>query len=101
MTVGAQRSVYEKLGVKRVINAVGNATVLGGSTLGPKVKAAMEDAGQSFVEMEDLLDKSGKAVAALLGCEAALVTSGCFAAQVLGTAGIMSGKDPAKIARIP
>ena len=94
-------SVYEKLGVKRVINAVGNATVLGGSTLSPRVKAAMEEAGERFVEMEDLLEMSGNAVAQLLGSEAALVTSGCYAAQVLGSAAIMSGKDPAKIARLP
>lgn len=94
-------SVYESLGVKRVINAMGSMTILGGSMLSPKVRAAMEEANEHFVEMEELLDKSGKAIAGLLGAEAALVTSGCFAALVLGAAAIMAGKDPDKIARLP
>jgi L-seryl-tRNA(Ser) seleniumtransferase len=51
--------------------------------------------------MEELLKKSGQIIADLLGAEAALVTSGCFAALVQGAAGIMTGKDPAKIAQLP
>jgi len=95
------RSVYEELGVKRVINAIGSVTLLGGSMLTPKVQAAMVAANTSFVDMEELLDKSGKAIANLLGAEAAYVTSGCFAALVLSAAAIMTGKDPEKIARLP
>ena len=93
--------VYKELGVKRVINAMGSATLLGGSILSGKVQAAMEEANGCFVDMEELLDKSGKAVGELLGAEAALVTSGCFAALVLGAAAIMTGKDKEKIARLP
>ena len=93
--------VYKELGVKRIINAVGSATLLGGSTLPGKVQAVMEEANECFVDMEELLEKSGKAVAELLGAEAALVTSGCFAALVLGAAAIMTGKDEEKIARLP
>jgi len=95
------QGVYEELGVKRIINAAGNLTMLGGSILAPQVRAAMEAANESFVEMEELLDKSGQAIADLLGVEAALVTSGCFAALVQGAAGIMTGKDLEKIARLP
>ena len=93
--------VYKELGVKRVINTVANLTLLGGSILSGKVQAAMEEANECFVDMEELLDKSGKAVGELLGAEAALVTSGCFAALVLGAAAIMTGKDKEKIARLP
>lgn len=93
--------VYKELGVKRVINIVGSTTLLGGSILSSKVKAAMEEANECFVDMEELLDKSGKAVGELLGAEAALVTSGCFAALVLGAAAIMTGKDKEKVARLP
>lgn len=93
--------VYKELGVKRVINIVGGLTLLGGSILSGKMKAAMEEANECFVDMEELLDKSGKAVGELLGAEAALVTSGCFAALVLGAAAIMTGKDKEKVARLP
>ncbi|MCS7206979.1 MAG: aminotransferase class V-fold PLP-dependent enzyme [Dehalococcoidia bacterium] len=93
--------IYEALGVRRVINAAGSMTILGGSMLSPRVLAAMEEANESFVDMEELLTKSGQVIARILGAEAALVTSGCYAALVLGAAGIMTGTDPARIARLP
>lgn len=96
-----QRSVYEELGVTRIINARGNATLVGGSTLSPTVTDAMKEANEYYVEMEDLLEKSGVAVAKILGAEAALITSGCFAALVLGASAIMAGRNPANVAQLP
>jgi len=93
--------IYESLGVKRVINGMGNVTLLGGSTLSPTVLAAMEEANGTFVDMEQLLARSGEAVARILGAEAALVTCGCFSAMVMGAAAIMVGKDPVRIPRLP
>ena len=101
MNTAKTPEVYKELSVKRVINTMGSATLLGGSILSGKMQAAMEEANECFVDMEELLDKSGKAVSELLGAEAALVTSGCFAAQVLGAAAIMTGKDKEKVARLP
>ena len=100
MTIRA-KSIYDELGVRRVINAAGSGTILGGSALSPSIQDAMEKANENFVLMEELLEKSGQAIADVLGAEAALVTSGCFAALVLGAAGIMTGKDPEKIRRLP
>ncbi len=101
MRVAGTTGVYDDLGVKLIINAMGIMTMLGGSTIGPRVRAAMEEANESFVDMAELLDKSGRTIAGLLSSEAALVTSGAFAALVLGAAGIMTGKDPERIARLP
>lgn len=101
MRVAGTTGVYDDLGVKPIINAMGIMTMLGGSTIGPRVRAAMDEANESYVDMADLLDKSGRAIAGLLGSEAALVTSGAFAALVLGAAGIMTGKDQERIARLP
>lgn len=95
------RDVYGELGLKRVVNAMGNVTVLGGSMLADSVQAAVAEANESFVDMEDLLEKSGAAIAGMLGAQAALVTSGCYAGLVLGAAAIMTGKDPQRIARLP
>lgn len=99
--MGESKDIYERLGVTRVINASGNQTVLGGSSLSSGVRQAMDDANGSYVAMEDLLVKVGDHIAGLLGSEAALVTSGCFAALVQGTAAIMTGQDPAKISQLP
>lgn len=93
--------IYQELGVRRAINAMGNVTLLGGTITSPGVQRAMEAANQYFVPMAELQEKSGQAIAKLLGMERAYVTSGCFAALVLGIAGIMTGNDPEKIARLP
>jgi hypothetical protein len=55
--------VHEQLGVRSVINALGSATVLGGSTPTPVVKEAMEQASLHYVEMRELLEKSGDFIA--------------------------------------
>ena len=94
-------NVLEKLGVRRVINAQGNATVLGGSTPPPEVQAAMDEANENWVEMRELLEKSGEFIAGVLGTESAYVTSGCAAALTLSTAACMAGDDPDKIGRLP
>jgi D-glucosaminate-6-phosphate ammonia-lyase len=94
-------TIYDELGVTPVINAAGHYTTLGGATPSPRVKAAMDSATRYFVQMSELLEKSGKILAGLLGAEAAYVTSGAAAALALGTASCITGKDPAKIAQLP
>ena len=101
MQAATATSIYEELGVKPVINARGNATVLGGSTPSPKVKAAMEQAERYFVDMQDLLAKTGEMIAGLLGVEAAYVTPGAAAAMALGTAACVTGTDIDKMAQLP
>jgi len=94
-------SLYERLGVKPIINARGNNTVLGGSTPSPRVRQAMIDAERYYVEMEQLMDRAGERVAELLSCEAAYITPGAAAALALGTAACISGSDVDKVARLP
>ncbi len=96
-----ENNVYTRLGARPVINAGGNTTVWGGSTPSPVVMRAMEDAGKSFVEMEELLETSGARIADLLGAEAAYATAGCYAALVLSTAACVTGNDPEKSAQLP
>ena len=93
--------VYEKLGVRRIINAWGVATELGGWTPTVRVMQAMEEANESQVDMQELLRKSGDFIANLLGVESAFITSGGAAAQALSTAACMAGTDQEKIARLP
>ena len=89
---------YSKLGIKPVINAVGNQTVYGGSTPVGAVKEAMELSESNYVVMEELFQKSGDHIAKLLGTEAGYVTSGAAAAITLSVAGCMAGTDREKIA---
>ena len=93
--------VYERLGVRRVINAWGVSTELGGWSQTENVTRAMEEANHGTVEMRELLQKSGDFIADLLGVEAAFVTSGAAAAQALSVAACMAGTDPGRIAQLP
>jgi L-seryl-tRNA(Ser) seleniumtransferase len=94
-------SVYETLGVKRVINASGTMTALGGSVMPPEVVAAWADASRHFVDLVDLQNKVGSRIAQLIGVEAAMVTTGAAGAILLGTAAAVTGRDARLIKRLP
>ena len=94
-------SVYEALGVREVISCRGPSTVIGNSLVRPEVLEVMAEASKASVDMSELLAAAGRRVATLTGAEAAYVTSGAAAALLLSTAACVTGKDPAKIARIP
>jgi L-seryl-tRNA(Ser) seleniumtransferase len=79
-------SLYEELGVRKVINASGAKTHLGGSIPDLKVMNAMKEASQSFVIMMELMEKTGEIIAKVTNAEAGLITSGSSAALVLATA---------------
>src|ERR1019366_5065232 len=62
---------------------------------------AMEEVSQSFVDMDDLLDKVNSRIAQILGVEAAHVTSGAGAGLALSAAACMTGSDQSKIEMLP
>jgi D-glucosaminate-6-phosphate ammonia-lyase len=101
MDTARARALYTDLGAVPVINALGNRTMLGGSAPSATVRAAMELAGRYYVDMDQLLEGSGRVVAELLGCEAALVTPGCSSALLLGTVACVAGSDPEHMAQLP
>ena len=101
MTQHRGSSIYEELGVRPIINAGGSLTRVGGSSPPPEVQAAMEAAGASFVQMDELEERAGEAIARELDVPAAYVTSGAASALVLATAAIMAGDDLDKITRLP
>jgi len=97
----AVRDVYKELGVHPLLNAAGTYTALGGSCMRPEVVEAMAAAAKQFVPLLDLQGAVGRKIATLIGCEAAMVTSGAASALTLGTAACVAGKDAEKIRRLP
>jgi len=93
--------VYDKFGVKKVINAQGTLTRLGGSLMEGPVLEAMAEAARHFVDLNELQEKAGERVAQLLGVEAAYICSGAAAGLTLATAACVAGADPANIRRLP
>ena len=92
---------YEALGIKKVINAAGTYTVYGGSLVLPEVIKAMEAASKYFVEIDELLVKTGKYIANLVGAEAALITAGAAAGLTLSSAACIAGSKPENIKALP
>src|SRR5215210_5271039 len=101
MAVQTQLGVYEKLGVKRIINGWGTITRVGGSLMPLEVVEAIAEAARSFVDIDELYLRAGEVVAKHTGAEAGLVTTGCAASLMLGTAAAVAGMDPAKHRRLP
>jgi L-seryl-tRNA(Ser) seleniumtransferase len=93
--------IYDKLAIKKLINAEGTLTTLGGSLMEPVVLEAMFEASKHFVDLNEMLEKSGEYVANLLGVEAGYITSGATAGLTLSTAACITGTDPAKIKQLP
>src|SRR6266550_6473554 len=97
----SERDFFRELGVRTFINAAGTYTLLSASLMLPEVVAAMSYAAKHFVDIEELQTAAGERVAELLGCEAAMVTSGAAAALTIGTAACLTGENPVYIHQIP
>jgi L-seryl-tRNA(Ser) seleniumtransferase len=104
-TAGAKslikRDLVKELGLRTFINAYGVYTTHTASLMPDEVMAAIQAASKKYVLYNDLQDKVGEKIAAMCHSEAAMVTSGCWSALVLGTAGILTGMDKTKVALLP
>jgi len=93
--------IYKRLGVRRIINARGTHTRLGGTLIRPEVLEAMREAANAYVVLDELQDKASEVIARATGAEAGIVVGGAEAGLLIGTAAILAGTDPAKIAQLP
>jgi D-glucosaminate-6-phosphate ammonia-lyase len=93
--------VYDMLEVRTVINAVGPVTRLSGNVLHPAVTAAMAEAAQHCVRIEDLQEAAGQFLADVTGAEAGYVTAGAASGLALGAAACIAGLDVAAMDRLP
>jgi uncharacterized pyridoxal phosphate-dependent enzyme len=94
-------SIYERLGIRRLINAKGTYTHLSGSRMRPEAIEAMAEAARAFVDINELEEAAGRRLAELTGAEAALVTGGCAAALAQTAAACMAGTDAERIKQLP
>lgn len=93
--------IYDRLGVRKVINAWGTITIVGGSLMPPEAFQAMEEAGRSYVWLNELHEKAGAHIAGLLGVEAAHICSGAAGGMVLAAAACLTGVDQERICALP
>lgn len=96
-----KRDLIQELGLRTFINAYGVYTTHTASLMPEEVMEAINAASKKYVLINDLQDKVGERIAEMCHAESAMVTSGCWSALVLGTAGILTGMDKAKVAKLP
>ena len=94
-------SIYDELGIRRILNANATLTRLGGSRFAPGVAEAMAEASTSFVSLVALQQAVGAEIARLTQNEACYVSSGAAAGLTMVTAACIAGLDPERKARLP
>ena len=94
-------SVYERLGVRPIINVAGPATRYGGALTGKEVLEAMDEAANESAHLYELQAAASKVIAQVTHAEAGIVTAGACAALTLAAAACIAGLDVAKMNRLP
>ena len=93
--------IYRSLGVRRVINAAGTLTRLGGPPMAPQAVEAMGKASRWSVSIEELQERAGSYLAEVTGAEAGYVTCGAAAGLQLAAAACLAGLDIHRMERLP
>ena len=97
-----QDNVYTRLlNVQPHVPAHGYGTNSGGCRMPDEVIAAMQEANEYFVHIDELNVAAGRRAAEVVRAEAALITSGATGALLLGTAACLTGNDTEKMQALP
>jgi L-seryl-tRNA(Ser) seleniumtransferase len=72
-----------------------------GSLMHDYVLETINSSSKDYCMIDELQDKVGEKIAAMVHAEAATVTSGAFSALTLGMAGILTGMDLKKVEQLP
>jgi uncharacterized pyridoxal phosphate-dependent enzyme len=93
---------YDEIGIRPFINAGGwTYTRYGGSIMPEPVVAAMAEASRQFVNLYELQDRVGQAIARMTNNEAAFVSCGAASGILLAVASCIAGTDPERAKRLP
>ena len=92
---------YERIGLNRVINASGRMTALGASTISSFVAKEAAEGGQSFVVVDELIDKAGEIISQYTGGQDSCVCCSASAAIAISIAGMISKGKKSIIERLP
>ncbi len=93
--------VYERFGVKPIINVAGTMTRMGGALMEQEALEAMNEAAKGSARLDELEAAASKVIAEITHAEAGIVTAGAAAALTLGTAACITGLDVARMNRLP
>ncbi len=95
------RNLFKELGLRTFINCAGPITSMTGCLMPDEVLDTLKASGTQYVDLDYLQDRVGERIAELLDCEYATVSSGCFGAMTIATAGVISGMDQKIVDQLP
>lgn len=85
-------SIYDELGVQKLVNAAGTYTIIGGSKMSEGTIRAMKEASESHVEIRKLQSIVHKKLAEITKNEAAYISNGAAAGLFLSVAAAVALK---------
>lgn len=94
-------NIYQKLGLKRVVNASGKMTILGVSSVAAEVMQATAEAAATFVEIDALVNRVGVLISQHTGAEDSFVTSCASAGIAIAVAAAVTRGEPELVAQLP
>lgn len=99
--MGSTNSIYQRWGLREVINARGYNTALGSAVVAPEVMEAMVEASKTHVLMSELDDYAAEVIARVTGAESGCVASGAAAGVAISISACLTGTDLIRIEQLP
>lgn len=93
--------IFKEMGLREIINASGKMTALGASAVSDEIAQSLKDASQDYVDIDELMEYTGKVIAESTGAEDGCPTCGAAAGIAISTAAVIAGKNLSLIERIP
>ncbi len=93
--------LFEKHGLRRVINSSGKMTALAGAIVLPEIAEAASESLKHFFVLDELQAATGRVIAEHTGAESGCVTACTAAGIALCVAATMTGNDVAKVLQLP
>lgn len=94
-------SIYQKYGLKTIINASGKMTALGASAVEAEVAEALAAAARDYVDIEEFWRAAGRVIAQITGAEDGCPTTGAAAGIAIAVAAVLAGTNIRLIEAIP
>ena len=88
--------IHATYGLRRVINACGKMTKLGGAIVLPEIADTVRSSLDHFFELDALQAAAGKVITRATGAESGCVTACTSSGITLSVAATMTGTDVAK-----
>jgi uncharacterized pyridoxal phosphate-dependent enzyme len=100
-TSTSQPGLFERLGLRRIVNVSGTETTKGASPVCPEVVAAVSELVPHSVEMAELQSVASATIASAMETEAGFVTNCTAAGITIATAACMTGRNLGRVEQLP